>query len=65
MEFRKAIHTGTGQIMVEVWRDGEFIAGIYGHEEGLRIVSKHLDGVAHETGLPPALVVKFAGPVEP
>jgi len=63
MHFRSEIHTETGKQMVEVWRDGQFIAGIYAHEEGMRIVSEHLDGVKHDSGSPPALVVKLTGPV--
>ena len=45
MEFRIKTDTRTGKPMVEVWRDGEFIAGIYVHEDGMLIVSKYLDGV--------------------
>lgn len=48
-----------GQQMVEFWRDGQFVAGIYPHEDGLRIASKYLDGVEHEAGTPPGIVVKF------
>ena len=60
MEFRIATHTETGDDMVEIWRDGEFIAGIYSHEEGVRIVSKYLDGVEHEVAIPPCVTVKFS-----
>lgn len=60
MEFRIAKHTVTGKPMVEVWQDSEFIAGIYAHEDGMRIVSKQLDGVEHEASVPPSLVVRFA-----
>lgn len=59
MEFRIAKHTVTGKPMVEVWRDGKFIAGIYAHEDGMRIVSKHLDGVEHEVTSPPGVVIRF------
>jgi len=59
MEFRITTHTVTGKPMVEVWRKGEFIAGIYAHEDGLRIVSKYLDGVEHEVDVPPSIVIKF------
>jgi len=59
MEFRIATHTLTGKPMVEVWKTGEFIASIYAHEDGLRIVSKYLDGVEHEVAMPPSIVVKF------
>ncbi|GAI36491.1 unnamed protein product [marine sediment metagenome] len=46
-----------GSQMVEVWRDGVFMAGIYPQEDGLRIESKYMDGVKQETGYPPAVVV--------
>jgi len=60
MKFRLGTNTVTGEDMVEIWRDGAFIAGIYSHEEGVRIVSKHLDGVEHEVASPPAVTVKFS-----
>ena len=50
----------TGKPMVEVWREEEFIAGIYVHEDGLLIVSNYLDGVEHETDMPPSIVIKFS-----
>jgi len=49
--------------MVEFWRDGVFVAGIYPHEGGIRIVSKYLDwvnGVKHEPGYPPSVVVHLS-----
>ena len=59
-EFRVATHTETGKPMIEAWKDGVFIAGIYGHDGGIRIVSKYLDGVEHEPVYPPAVVIKFS-----
>ena len=59
MGFRIATHTVTGKPMVEVCQSGEFIASIYAHEDGMRIVSKYLDGVQHEVTTPPSIVVKF------
>ena len=44
MEFRINTNPLTGKPMVEVWLEGEFIASIYVHEDGIRIVSKYLDG---------------------
>ncbi|GAI95508.1 unnamed protein product [marine sediment metagenome] len=45
-EFRVKPHgTLPGNQMVEFWRDGVFVAGIYPHEDGIRIVSKYIDGV--------------------
>jgi len=49
-----------GKRMVEFCRDGVFVAGIYPHEDGIRIVSKYMDGVEHELGYPPAVVVQLS-----
>ena len=57
--FRVETHQMTGKPKVEVHKDGEYIADIYGLEDGLRIVSKHLDGVEHEPGSPPTIVIRF------
>ena len=59
IEFRLSTHNITGEPMVEVWRDDTFVASIYGHEDGMRIVSKYLDGVEHEADMPPSIVIKF------
>ena len=59
MEFRVSTNTLTQKPMVEVWKDGEFIASIDGHDDGMRIVSKYLDGVEHEAANPPAMVIRF------
>ncbi len=60
-EFRVKPHgTLPGNQMVEFWRDGVFVAGIYPHEDGIRIVSKYMDGVEHEPGYPPAVVVQLS-----
>ena len=60
MEFRVGTHPETGKSMGEVWEDGRFIAGIHAHEDGMRIVSKYLDGVEHEPVYPPSVVIKFS-----
>ncbi len=60
MEFRIKTDTTTGKPMVEVWREEEFIAGIYVHKDGLLIVSNYLDGVEHEANMPPSIVIKFS-----
>lgn len=60
MEFRIAKHNITGKDMVEVWQNGTSLAVIYSHEDGIRIVGKHLDGVEHEAGNPPAMVIRFS-----
>jgi len=59
IRFRLSTHTETGQPMVEVWRDDTFVAGIYGHEEGVRLVSKYFDGVVYDPGCPSAVVIKL------
>ncbi len=46
--------------MVEFWRDGVFVAGVYPHEDGIRVVSKYMDRVEHEPGYPPAAVVHLS-----
>ena len=51
--------------MIEVWRDCEFVAGIYPHQDGIRIVSKYMDGVEEEPVMPaqvrlPVVVIKLA-----
>jgi hypothetical protein len=60
IEFRLSTNTVTEKPMVEAWKGGKFIASIYGHDDGLRVVSKHLDGVDHEPCYPPALVIHFS-----
>ncbi|MBA7631310.1 hypothetical protein ES703_38840 [subsurface metagenome] len=49
-----------GKMMVEYWRGKEFVAGIYPHKDGIRVVSKYLDGVEHESAIPPGVVIKFS-----
>lgn len=60
MEFRVATHMGSGKPMAELWKNGQFIAGIYPHQDGLRIVSKYLDGVEHQPGYPPSVAIRFS-----
>ena len=36
------------KVMVEYWRNGHFVAAIYPHQDGLRIVSKYMTDVARE-----------------
>jgi len=49
MELRVARHgiLPSGQV-IECWRDGVFVAAIYPHEDGIRVVSKYLDNVVKE-----------------
>ncbi|GAI61017.1 unnamed protein product [marine sediment metagenome] len=37
-----------GKQMAECWRDGVFVAGIYPHEDGIRITSKYMADVLKE-----------------
>ncbi len=60
MELRIATHKETGKPMVEALRDGVVMAGIFVHEDGVRIFSRHLDGVQHEAGFPPSVVIRFS-----
>lgn len=50
------------KMMVEYWRRGEFVAGIYPHRDGIRIVSRFITGVAEDPGWPPqSVVIKLEG----
>ena len=61
IEFRVKPHgIPPGSQMVEFWRDGVFVAGIYPHEDGIQIVSKYMDGVEHESGYPPSVVMHLS-----
>jgi len=46
-----------GKQMVEFWRDGQFVAGIYPHQDGIKVVSKYMISVSEEVGLPPAAII--------
>ena len=52
-------HKLTGGQMTEVFSDDVFVAGIYPHEDGIRIVSKYLGTVRRDDEYPPAVVVYF------
>lgn len=56
-QFRVVPHSIVpGALVVECWRDGQFVAAVYEHEGGLRIVSKYMGLVVKEDGLPSAIV---------
>ena len=59
IKFKLSTHSITDEPMVEVWRDDTFVASIYGHEEGVRLVSKYFDGVEMTLG-PHAVVIKLS-----
>lgn len=59
-EFRVMPHRQLpGQQVVECWRDGLFVVGVYPHEDGLRIVSKYMQDVTKETDWPPSVIIKL------
>lgn len=59
-EFRVMPHAELpGEHVVECWRDGLFVAGIYPHEDGLRIVSKYMLDVSKEADWPPSAIIKL------
>jgi len=48
-EFRVVPHSMLpGKQAVECWRDGKFVAGIYPHQDGIRIVSKFITDIIKE-----------------
>ena len=48
-EFRLVPHSMlSGSQAVEYWRDGKFVAGIYPHQDGIRIISKFMTDVSKE-----------------
>jgi len=61
IKFRLSTQSITDEPMVEVLRDDTILASIYGHEEGVRLVSKYFDGVrtTYDPGSPPAVVIKL------
>lgn len=49
------------KLMVEYWRRGKFVAGIYPHQDGIRIVSKFITGVSEDPSYPQTVVIKLEG----
>lgn len=52
-----------GKQMVEFWRDGKFAAGIYPHQDGVRVVSKFMIGAREEPGFPQSAVIMLGNMV--
>jgi len=49
-----------GNEVVECWRDSIFVAGIYPHEDGIRVISKYMTDVyKEEEATPPAAIIKL------
>jgi len=60
-EFKVKRHTEREGDMVEVWIDGRFMAGIYPHERGIRVISRYLKEVVKEENVPvPAALITLA-----
>lgn len=67
-EFRVCRHQLlSGQQMIECWRDGIFVAGIYPHQDGIRVVSKYMTDVVREEepvmmedGWSPSAIIKLS-----
>lgn len=58
VQFRVVRHAIASTPVVECWRGDQFVATVYGHEDGLRIVSKYMGLVEKECeGDPPSAVV--------
>lgn len=45
--------------MVEYWRRRKFIAGIYPHQDGIRVVSKFITGVETDSSYPQAVIIRL------
>jgi hypothetical protein len=66
-EFKVCPHSWLpGKTIVEYWRDGVFVAGIYPHQDGIRIISEYMTDVEKEPELVmargswlPAAVIKL------
>ena len=59
-EFRVVPHSILpGSQAVECWRDGQFVAGIYPHQDGIRVVSKFMTAVSKESHQPASVIIKL------
>ena len=52
-------HRLTGGTMIEVFNDGVFVASVYPHEDGVRIVSKYLGTVRRDDDDTPSVTIYF------
>lgn len=67
-EFRVCWHRLlAGQQMIECWRDGVFVAGIYPHQDGIRVASRYMTDVVKEEepvmmsgGWAPSVIIKLS-----
>lgn len=44
---------------VEIHREGEFVASLYGEGDKLKIISKHVDSVALDKVYPPTVIIRL------
>lgn len=64
-EFKVMPHTNLpDKEMVEFWRNGKFIAGIYATGDGLRVVSKYMVSALPEGTLPATVHIELAFPTD-
>lgn len=60
-EFKiKPHHQLPDKTMVEYWRGGKFVAGIYPHQDGIRVVSKYMVRTLPEGGRPASVIIELA-----
>ena len=52
-------HRLTGGQMIDVFDDDVFVASVYPHEDGIRVVSKYLGTVTRLDENPPSVVIHF------
>ena len=52
-------HRLTGGNMIEVFDDDVFVASVYPHEDGIRVVSKYLGTVQRDDDNPPTITIHF------
>ena len=52
-------HKLTGGMVIEVFDDDVFVACVYPHEDGIRVVSKYLGTVRRDDDNPPSLTIHF------
>jgi hypothetical protein len=59
-EFKIKPHSSLpGKTMLEYWRGGKFVAGIYPHQDGIRIVSKYMTGCKVDETFPQSAIIKL------
>ena len=59
LEFKMSREIRGNRHVVEVWRNGLFVASIYPHEGKITVVSKYLGNVKRHGGFPPVAEITF------